>query len=322
VAGAGTLGVGLALGDGVGSALAAIALLLPGLLVHDAWRMAFIAEGRPERAVLVDAVWLVLQLVGVGWLSWAGAESAAPYVLAWGLAAAVAAVVGCVRAATSPRPLSSRRWLRAHWGLTRFLLYEEGLLQGSYQGSLLVVGAVAGLAGAGALRGAQVVLGPVSLLAMSAAAFLVPELARRAHLLAAQRLRLAAAAGVALAVLGLCWGAVMLLLPEGAGLALFGESWTGIRAVLFPTVLGQVGNLLSVGASAGVLALGRSDTVFRIHALDAVLILALGMVGLWLGGAVGAACGFAAAYWIVMPLWFRAVWRHSPVRGGRAAAAG
>jgi hypothetical protein len=50
--------------------------------------------------------------------------------------------------------------------------------------------------------------------------------------------------------------------------------------------------------------MGKSATTFRIHVAVSVMLVAFGMTGLWLGGAAGAAYGFAVAYWAVVPVWF------------------
>lgn len=302
--GAVVLAAGLAIGGGVGTALLVMALLLPGLLLQDAWRMAFFAQRRPELATLIDAVWIVLQFAAVALLLATGTDSVVPFVLSWGLAAAVAGVLGAQRGRTPPRLAAAMSFLRAHWDLTAWLLFEAVLLQGAYQGALLLVGAFGTLSDVGALRGAQVVLGPMTLLATSAVAFGVPELSRRGYLSARHRTLAAAGLGGALAVIGVVWGALALLLPDAWGEALLGDSWDGVRAVLLATLVGQVANLLSVGPSCVVHAMGKSLSTFRIHLAVSVMLLVFGMAGLWAGGAVGAAYGFAVAYWAVVPFWF------------------
>jgi O-antigen/teichoic acid export membrane protein len=305
---------GLALGGGVGTALTAMALLLPGLLVQDAWRMAYFSQRRPEMATVIDAVWMVLQIAAVAVFLAIGADSAVPYVIAWGLAAGAAALVGVGRDRVAPRVSGAWSWLKDHWGLTRYLVTEALLLQGAYQGALLLVGALGTLTDIGSLRGAQVVLGPVSLLAASAMAFAVPEISRRPGLSPRVRVLAAGALGAALSVGGLLWGIVMLLLPDAWGVELLGDSWDGVRTVLLASVIGQVGNLISVGPACVAYGLGRSDAVFRIHAAVSVMLVVFGVGGLWLGGAVGAAYGFALAYWAVVPFWFRTVARLSAER--------
>ncbi|MPQ97962.1 hypothetical protein GB931_08500 [Modestobacter sp. I12A-02628] len=298
---------GLVAGGGVGTALLAMALLLPGLLVQDAWRMAFFAQGKPHLAAMLDGVWTVLQLVAVGVLLAVGLDSAVPFVIAWGLAAAAAAVLGAQQGATAPRVRATRTWLRNHWDLTRWLLTEALLLQGAYQGALLLIGALGTLSDVGSLRGAQVLIGPLSLLAASAGAFGVPEISRRPQLRTRPRLLAAGGLGGLLAVGGLVWGTGMLLLPDTWGEVLLDDTWAGARMVLLASVVGQVGNLLSVGPATVVYGMGRGDAIFAVHAAVSGMLVVFGLGGLYLGGAEGAAWGFALAYWVAVPFWFRQV---------------
>lgn len=299
--------LGLALGGSVGTALLAVALLLPGLLVQDVWRIAFFAQRRPEMAVVIDAAWMVLQVAGVAVFLAVDVESAVPYVIAWGLAGAAAAALGAYRGGAAPRIRSTWTWLKAHWDITRYVILGSLLLQGAYQGALMLVGVFGTLTDVGSLRGAQVILGPVSLLAAAAFSFAVPELARRSHLRTRRRVVAAAGLGGVLATAGLVWGTIALLLPTEVGVALLGDSWPGVRAVLLATAVGQIGNLIAMGPNCVVYAMGRSDSVFRVHAAVSVLLLVGGTAGVWLGGAVGAAWGMAAAYWAVLPFWFWAL---------------
>ena len=154
-------------------------MLLPALLTQDAWRFVFIAEGRPRAAAINDAVWAVAQIGAIVALLSVDINTVAPLVLAWGGAAGVAAAVGVRQARIWPRPRRTRRWLRDNRDLTGYLLAEFGTLQGCQQGALLVIGVVASLEAIGALRGAQVLLGPANILQVAAFSFAVPELSRR-----------------------------------------------------------------------------------------------------------------------------------------------
>ncbi|SHF62639.1 Membrane protein involved in the export of O-antigen and teichoic acid [Geodermatophilus nigrescens] len=320
-AGAAVVVLGLVLGDTVGPALVTVGLLLPALLLHDSWRAAFAAQGRQDQAALIDGAWVVLQLAGVAALWWAGVEHTVLYLAVWGGASACAAVFGALRGRAWPQVSRTASWLRAHWDMTRFLLFESMLVQGAMQGALLLVGVLGSLSAVGALRGAAVLVGPVSLVAMSAFSFCVPELARRRGLPARRKVQLALAIGTVMAAVGLAWGVVALVLPDAAGVALLGDSWPGVESVLWPTVIGQIANLFAIGATCVLLSMGATRAVFGINATVAVLLVVLGVGGLLLGGAVGAAWGFMAAYWLVMPLSFRAMWRlvHRPDAAGDTA---
>jgi O-antigen/teichoic acid export membrane protein len=307
-------GVAWLIGGHLGVVLAVMAAFLPGLLVQDVWRLAFFAQGRPQLAALIDALWSALLAVGVVLLVLARVHHAAPYVLAWGAAATLAAVVGGLRGRAAPQVADAWTWVRSHWTMTRFLLFEQMLTQGAYQGSLMLIGGVGSLSAVASLRGAQVALGPVAALSVSAMAFAVPELARRSWLTAAQRLRIALVSGTALAVLGVLWGVVVLLLPASIGEEFLGDSWSGVRTVLLASLVGQVASLFTSGASYVVYSRGATAAAFVVNATVAVLLVVLGLTGLVLGGAVGAAWGFTVAFVAVVPLWFRALARLGPAQ--------
>jgi hypothetical protein len=304
--GAASAVAGLAVGGAVGRCLLALGLVLPGLLVQDTWRATFFARGEPRSAALLDLVWGVLQLGAVLLLVATDMASVALFVLGWGLAGCAAAVLGAGRTGARPRLGAGPRWVREHWDLTSFMLLEGLLLQGAYQGVLLVIGARGDLEGVGALRAAQVVNGPVTLLTASAFAFAVPELVRRAGVRDRRPLLVAAVVGGALATAAAAWNGVLLLLPDAAGEALLGDSWSGMRALLPAYAVGAVGNIVAVGPAVVVYAMGASRTSFSIHCVVAVLLTAGGLTGHHLAGAPGAAAGFAVGYCAVLPLWF---WR-------------
>src|SRR5206468_2502010 len=81
------LGAGALTGHTLGPALMALGITLPGLLIQDAWRYAFMAEGKPARAAANDAAWAVLQAAGVAMLAAADAMTTQALVFVWGAAA-------------------------------------------------------------------------------------------------------------------------------------------------------------------------------------------------------------------------------------------
>ena len=314
------VGVGLVLGGDAGGALVALGVVLPGLLVQDAWRYVFFAAGRPAAAALNDAVWAVVQIGAVLVLLRVGVASAAPLILAWGASAAGAALLGARQADLRPRSRRAWGWVREQWDLTRYLLAEWATLQGAQQGALLVISVVVSLEAIGALRGVQVLLGPTTIVSVAAFSFAIPEFSRRATASAASRTRAAVALSAAVAAIGAVWGLIFVLAPGAVGGFLLGETWPQVSAILVPTVIGQVGAALSVGPAAMLYAMDRASVTFGIHAVEAALTVTGGLAGAVVAGAYGAACGFGAAFWLVLPvLWWR--FRHEArVRDGTAAA--
>lgn len=112
--GATSVVVGLAVGGRVGSAFACLGVVLPGLLLQDAWRFAFFAAGAGRKAFVNDIVWGVALVPAL--LVAAHIGSVGAFVIAWGGSAAVAGAYGCFQSGIRPRVTGARAWQigRAH----------------------------------------------------------------------------------------------------------------------------------------------------------------------------------------------------------------
>ncbi|WP_432563182.1 MATE family efflux transporter [Kineococcus sp. SYSU DK003] len=291
--------------------LIALGLIVPGLLMQDAWRQVLFARLRPAAACLLDATWGVLQLTAVVVLFTAGVHSVPAYVLAWGGAALAASFVGLGAMRTRPRPGLALGWLREQFSLTRYLVPEYVLLQSGAQIAVLVVAGVAGTVAAGALRGANMLTVPATILSTGLMTFAIPELARRRDRTTRRGWSVAALVISGLIVVtGVVWGSLFLLLPDGVGLWLLGDSWAGTKEVLIPIIVGQAGSALSVGPAAVLYANEGAKVTMRLHAVYAVLLIGLSTAGAVLFGAVGTAWGMAGAFWLTAPWWYVAMVRH------------
>lgn len=127
------------------------------------------------------------------------------------------------------------------------------------------------------------------------------------------------------ALAGLGWGGLMLALPDAAGRALLGDTWTATQDVLLASIVFQAASALSIGPAGMLYALGQARVTFLVHTVLAPLILVGGLAGVALARAPGAAWGFALAAWAVVPLWFlrlrSAATRAVPPTAGRTAPA-
>lgn len=297
--------VGLSIGGEEGAALTAMGMVLPFVLLQDMWRGVLIGAGRPAAATLNDAIWTVSQFAALGYLLAIGVDSVPALMITWGLTGGLAAAFGVVQTKAVPRLQDTRRWLVDHWDQIGFFLAEWVLVLGAMQGSLLLIATWASVQEVGALRGAQVLLGPLNLVAASVFEFAIPELVRRPHLSARDRSRAAYLVSGFLVLLTLSWGGVLLIMPAQFGRALLGDTWSTTRSVLPAAILWTCAIVLSTGPAVVLRALGRARVSFQINALTAPLLVALSLVGLRFYGAVGAAAGFALANWLIAPLWWR-----------------
>lgn len=307
VAGLIVAGVGLGLGGALGTPLVCIGALLPGLMLQDMWRQVFITEGRPRAAFINDLVWGIGQIAFAYAFISAGLESAATLLIAWGGSALAVAVLGAVQFRGRPLLRASLPWVAQQRDLLKYYLASFIAIMGAHQITLLLIAGLGTPADVGALRAAQVVLGPLNLLGYALQAFAVPEIARRRPG-GRRALQAAAALSTLLVLANLVWGVALLVMPDRVGSALLGDTWTNAQEVLPASLLGLVAIGVGFGANALLTALGYAKETFRINAMLAPGFLVLGLTGLQLGGAPGAALGLALAQVVVAPaMWWRAV---------------
>lgn len=310
VGGTTCLVAGALLDGAVSTALLALGVVLPGLLVQDAWRIVFFAEARPKAAVVNDSAWAVLQIGTVVALVVLGVDTVGPLTLAWGLSACAAAVLGLRQSGVRPRPSQAVTWVRRHRDLTGYLVLEYVTVQGGHQLAMLSIAAIGSLAAVGALRGGEVLLGPATIVAVGMHTFFLPEYSRRRGELDARGWVSGAIKLSALVTgLGLVWGCMFLFVPDVVGEALLGATWAQTERVLLALVVYQAGSAIAMGPATMLYAMDRARVTLSIHAVLAPLMFLGGIGGVVLGGAEGAAWGFATAMWLVVPAWWFRMYR-------------
>ncbi|MFE6756969.1 hypothetical protein ACFVDQ_25725 [Streptomyces sp. NPDC057684] len=287
------LAVGLALGGSVGIAFACLGVMLPGLLLQDAWRYAFFAAGTGRKAFVNDVVWGVA-LVPAMVLA-ARVDSVAAFVLAWGASAAVAALYGCLQSGIRPQLTGARQWLRTHRDLGYRYLVENTCLSGASQLRAYGLGAIVGVGAVGAVRGSELLLGPFLAVLMGLSLVTVAEAARvlrqAPHRLGPFCLLL----GGGQAVAALLWGAALLLMPDQVGEFVLGDVWQSTSPLIVPAVLGVAGAGLGTGAAAGLRALAAARRSLRSQLFASACYVSGGLGGAAVAGTVGSAWGVAVA---------------------------
>ncbi|MGD3111631.1 hypothetical protein [Streptomyces sp. YGL11-2] len=291
--GAACLVVGLGLGGRVGPAIACLGVVLPALLLQDAWRYAFFAAGSGQKAFVNDLVWGVALVPAM--LVAARVGNVAAFVLAWGASAAVAAGYGCLQSGIRPRMATARGWLREQRDLGYRYLAENVSLSGASQLRAYGLGAIVGVGAVGAVRGAELLLGPFMAVLMGLSLVTVAEAARvlrRApHRLRAFCLLL----GGGQAAAALLWGAALLLIPDRLGELVLGGVWPAASELIVPAALGVAGAGLGSGAAAGLRALGAARRSLRCQLFASACYVSGGLGGAAVAGTVGSAWGVAAA---------------------------
>lgn len=290
-------------GGAVAPALLALSSVMPFLVAQDAVRMAFFAWSRPRDAALNDAVWAVVQFAAIAVVVQAGGATSARMVLCWGGGAAVAALLGLAQLGALPAVRGALGWAGRHRDVAGFLLLEYVVGVGAFQGGLLLIGASLGLGDVGAIRAAQVLLGPVGILTTAAMTFGVPEVARRSAL-PPRTQRLAASASGAMVVAAALYLALLLLLPDVVGRGLLGDTWSGASSVLLPVGVASVVACAKLGPAIITYGLGLARRTIWLVSTLGVLAVALMVLGSWWADAPGLAWGLATAQAAIVPWWF------------------
>jgi O-antigen/teichoic acid export membrane protein len=298
------LSVGVGIGRAHGDVFVVLALWMPSLLVQDAWRYAFFAIGRGGQAFLNDLVWAVAQIPTLGVLALAGNKSIAVFMLAWGGAAAAAAVAGVVQARIVPDPRRTWSWLREQGDLSSRYLLELLALSGSLQLAFYGVGAIAGLAAVGTMRAAELLLGPLNVLTMGVGIMAVPEAARALRVSLRRLTRVALLISGVLTSSVLAWGLVVLALPSSIGVAILGGAWAAARQVVVPLLVMQALNAANTGAFVALRALAAVRRSVRARLFASVCFVTGALIGAALGGALGAAWGLALAAAVNDVMWW------------------
>ncbi|GAA1295727.1 membrane protein [Planotetraspora silvatica] len=290
-------------GGPVAEAVVPLAIFLPGLLLKDAWRFAFIAADRPGQAIVNDLVWAVGQVAGVGWVVASGRPTLSGLVTAWAASAAVAALVGSAQARLLPAPLKARGWIVSHRDLLPAYLVEFLARIGGRNLALLAIGGVNGLPALGAIRAAEVVYGPLNVVLQAGNLVAIPQAVGALKRSAATLRATVTAQSAALTVMAACYAVLTLILPDGLGRALLGGSWDQARAVLLPTALIYTGVAAMTGAVVGLRALGDNRRSPAVRLLLVPLTIGCGVAGGQLYGAVGAVAGLGLANLAGAALW-------------------
>ena len=299
VTGTCALVAGVLFGGATGLAFVALGLTLPGLLTQDSWRYAFFALGRGHHAFVNDAVWAAIQVPLLVLVKMTGHANVFWFVLAWGTAATVGAVVAPLQARAAPNLLGAAQWMSRHRDLGPRYLAEN---TGSNASSVLQsygVSYILGLAALGYIQAANVLMGPfkvifqgISLIAWPEAAKLLRRSPRRLPLFCA-------AVSTGLTLLALAWGTVLLVaLPRGLGQLMLGSLWRPTYPLVLPATLFIMSGCAATGPLLGLHALGVARRSLRVVLLTSLLTVAGALVGAEVGGALGTMRYAAAASWV------------------------
>ena len=183
--------------------------------------------------------------------------------------------------------------------------------------SSLLLAASAGVAEAGAVRGAIALYGPINVLFGGAYATLVPEGRRVAETAPRRLLKICQATSVVLALVAAALTAVLVALPANVGEAILGATWYRAQDLIPFVGVAAVASGVISGALVGLSTLTEAGRILRTRIIMLPTTIGLPVVGGYLWGGPGLAIGLAVANWITVA----ALWRDLMRSIARRAAA-
>jgi len=288
VLGACALGAGRVVSGTTGLAFVALGLTLPGLMLQDSWRYAFFARGDGYHAFINDTVWAVVLVPALVLLHMTGHTNVFWFVLAWGAAANVAAVIAPLQARVVPNLAGATKWLSRHRDLgPRYLLENTG---GNLSVTLRTfsVASILSLAAVGYMQAANTLMGPFVIILAGVSLITLPEAAKLMRRSPRHLPIFCAASSAVLSLLAGVWGAVLLVgLPRGLGQLMLGQLWRPTYPLVLPATLAMMASCLTSGALLGLHALGAARLSLRYVLRSATLGVIFAIIGALIGGALG-----------------------------------
>ena len=276
-----------------------LAACIVPLCVQDTLRYVAFSRSAPLRAAALDLAWAAV--FGLGLIMWASALTSFRVWIAWCVGGAVVGLAGAVAGRHWCTPATAVRWLRSNLATSgRYIL--ENLASQSVNGvAIFALGALAGTAAVGAVRGVSTLFGPLTVLHTGVYAGLLSQLRRNTH----QRDRVLRSVSVGLVGAALLGTGVWLLVPTSIGTALLGATWASARALVLPFGVGMALTVASSGAVLGLRALVAAATTLRIRLITAPITLVMLVAGSAWAQQRGYSIGFALSSAIgTALLWF------------------
>jgi len=279
-------------------------LILPAVLMQDTARYLFFSSGRTSSVLKADILLLTLQFSGYAVLVLVGEARLELLILWWGVSALVSLIAQLTTLKAVPTIRIAAGWARSHRDLSPRFLGEYLTLAGLQQGTVFLIGAIAGLSDVGNYRAAQVVLGPLNIVTMGAAVVVLPYAAQLARKNLPALPRFAASVSAVMAAVATMAVACVFLIPDSLGDWLLGESWQGGSALVPLVGLALIANNLSYGATSGLRGMEFASRSLRARLFMAPVTVFAVVVGSWSGGVVGALIGLAIGAFFQTGIWW------------------
>lgn len=293
----------------LGDAFIVLGVCMPLLMFQDLGRYLGFATARPARSVLLDCVWLGVQIAAVVVLLVADLRTLTWFVVAWAGSGALSGLLlfWQYRGYTIERTIA---WLRYTWSFSWKYLISYSATQGAALAGSSAVGALAGARQLGGVTGSVFFARPFGTIQIAAVAATVAEISRSGGERHVARQR-AFKISTLTFVIALVNGAIMVALPDKIGHAILKQTWHVAQPMLLPTAVQLLALGVITGARAGLLGMRGIRRAVVIDVASTVGILGSTAIGAVINGALGALWAVGICQGVLSVVWWTVFLAHS-----------
>ena len=306
----GLAGAGLWLqGSDLGPPIVLLAVLMPLLGIQDTGRYIAIAQRRAGRAIELDALWLVLIIVGFIAIELRDDTTLMWLVAVWAVSGGISGLLVFGQQGIPRGGELTLKWLRERWGFSwRSLVASSSSAAIALVGSALVA-VVSGPLAVAAVRAGLLLERPSTTVQSSVATSAANDIARERpnnrELLVHQRRTMIISGAVAVLTLG-----ILLVIPDSVGRLLLGGVWPLVEPLLLVVGLRVCASAAQAGVRAALLGRQRIRPVMVVDIVGTALSIAGLVVGAALGDGLGAMWGAFVGLVITVCLWWAVFLHH------------
>jgi O-antigen/teichoic acid export membrane protein len=207
----------------------ALACGLPAICVADAFRMVYFRRGAVWKALVLDAIWVTVQL-GSGAVAIMTGHATALWVTAsWAGGALAGALFALAREHVAPSLRAGTQWILTQSRLGKPLAVDFLSGQGAAQLSLVAVATTAGAGQVANIKLVQVALGPFAVIVQGLYNSSIPLLVGRS---AERQWRFVRGVGAIFGLFGTVLTVAVLLCPVTLTNAVFGDVWNHPTSII------------------------------------------------------------------------------------------
>jgi O-antigen/teichoic acid export membrane protein len=295
----------LALGSSLGGPTLALGIAMPLLMLQDVGRYLAIARRRPNAAIVLDSLWLLLMAAAFIGIRVLDKSSLTWVVGAWTGTGAISALWVFVQYGLPSATWLS--WVRERWNFSWRSLVSSIAGSGTTLLTASLMTAFSSAIAVAAFRAATLLGAPSTTVQMAVGTSAAADIARDRDdkRSVANHVRRAIAVSTAVGVLNLV---VLVFLPNPIGHAVLGDSWDTVKPLMLALSL----KVLLMAAQSGIRAslIGRRliTAAMVTDVISIILVGACMIAGAALGDAEGALWAMAIGTGVSTGCWWIALW--------------